>query len=70
MSAFFSGVGSKSSNRPISSVWIFGRDCRHLTNEGKLNVLHARPTVMNLRTAQINAGTETKNGPRVPYVGG
>ena len=48
-----SRVGEKSVVRPISSVWRFGRDSRHLTNRGILDLFHARYTVTNLQRTRI-----------------
>ena len=40
-------------DHPISSVWRFGRDSKHLTN-GKKALLHKKGTVMNLQRIRVS----------------
>jgi hypothetical protein len=46
-------------------VWRFGRDFRHLINEGNMDGFHPRNTVMNLERAQIRPDPGIKKSTEV-----
>ena len=53
-SAFVSRVVLEVYERPIDSVWRFGRDLRHSTNGWKAVVLLVKSTLMNLDRTRIS----------------
>lgn len=68
LSAFLSGtVVLVSSADPISNVWRFGRDSRHVTNNGMVVAFHGRCTVMNLNRTQISFDLEINKSIEILY---
>ena len=51
LSAFLSRVVMEPSTAPINNVWRFGKDFRHLMNEGKGNLVREKYIVMDLQRA-------------------
>ena len=52
----------ESSAYPISSVWRFGRDSRHLTIGGKEDLFHERCTITDLQSTRISSGLRVWKG--------
>ena len=55
---------------PISSVWRFGKDSKHLTNGGEVGLVHTEYIFMNLQRMRISPSPETEKGIEVLHAGG